>query len=92
MTFGLDYTTELLLEEFEAMECGQTLTGVDFHGVPADIVLKEKIFLGYASFEDVEDSVHSLYARQAISELIQTRVQTAQLVIDQDRFDALEMP
>lgn len=87
-----DYTTELLLEEFETMECGQTLTGVDFHGIPADIVLKEKTFLGYASFEDVEDSVHSLYARQAISELIQTRVQTAQLVIDQDRFDALEMP
>lgn len=87
-----DYTTELLLEEFASMECGQTLAGVDFHGVPADILLKEKRFLGYAAFENVEDSLCSLYARQAVAELIQTRAQAAQVEIDQDRFDALEMP
>lgn len=87
-----DYTTQLLLEEFETMECGQTLPGVDFHGRTADILLLKKTNLGYADIEDVEDSLRSLYAREKVSELIQTRAQEAQVEIDRERFDAIEMP
>lgn len=87
-----DYTTQLLLEEFETMECGQTLTGVDFHGRTADILLLKKTNLGCAGFEDVEDSLRNLYAREKVSELIQTRAQEAQVEIDHQRFDAIEMP
>lgn len=87
-----DYTTELLLEEFASMECGQMLYGVNFHGRTADILLQEKTYLGYADPEDVEDSLRNLYAREKVSELIQTRAQEAQVEIDHERFDAIEMP
>lgn len=87
-----DYTTEFLLEEFESMECGQTLAGVDLHGRPAEVRLLNKTFLGYADAESVESSLRDLYAREKTSEMIQTRAQEAQVEIDHGRFDAIEMP
>lgn len=87
-----DTLTQLLLEEFEVMECGQTISDVGFNDRQADIVLVEKSFQGYAELDEVEDSVRNLYAREAISELIEKRTQAAQVIIDRERFDALEMP
>lgn len=87
-----DTVTQFLLEEFEQMECGQAVSGVRVDGRQADIVLVEKQFQGYAELDAVEDSVRALYAREAISELIQARAQEAQVEIDQERFDAITMP
>lgn len=87
-----DTLTRFLLDEFEMMDCGQTISGVGFNGRQADIVLVEKSVQGYAELDTVEESVRDLYAREAISELIQTRAQAAQVEIDQERFDAIEMP
>lgn len=87
-----DTVTQLLLEEFERMECGQTISDVSIDGRQADIVLAEKQFQGYAELDAVEDSVRALYAREAIAELIQTRSQAAQVEFDQERFDAITMP
>lgn len=87
-----DYTTELLLEEFANMEPGQTLYGVDFHGRQADIRLLSVSDLGYAEFDTVEDPVRGLFAREAVSELIRTRAREAEVEVDRELFDAIEMP
>lgn len=87
-----DTLTQFLLQEFEEMDCGETIPDVPFNGRPAEIVLTAKDFQGYAELDEVEDSVRTLYARESLSELIRTRAETAEVEIDQGRFDALEMP
>lgn len=88
-----DYTTEDLLVRFDAMAVGETLRSYSYHGDAADITYRGRTHQGYVSFEDAADSLKAICAREELSALIESRVAAAEVVIlDQARFDALEMP
>ena len=88
-----DTTTEDLIDNyFSYMQPGETVTGYSYHGETADITLQSVEDMGYMSFEDAEYSLRAFYARTEISDLIAERVENAEIVFDQERWDALEMP
>ena len=88
-----DTTIEDLIDNYFAyMQPGETITGYTYHGETADITLQSVENLGYMSFEEAEDSLRAFYARSEISSLLADRVENAEIEIDQERWDALEMP
>ena len=44
------------------------------------------------SFEQAKDSLKVFYAREKLADLLEQRTQNADVVLDQARYDALEMP
>lgn len=87
-----DETTEILLDVFDTMTPGSAIDAFDYHGVTAKITFQSKTPQGYASFEDMKESLHALYARSELSALVQARAKAAEVVFDQARFDAVQMP
>lgn len=87
-----DEITEILVEQFNSMTPGSSISSFDYHGKTAEIILLSNTHQGHAAFEDVADSLHALYARSELSALIQARVKTATITLDQARFDAVQMP
>ena len=88
-----DTTVEdLIYNYFSYMQAGETISGYSYHGETADITLKSIEDLGYMSYEEAEDSLRVFFARSEISSLIAERVENAEIVFDQERYDALEMP
>lgn len=88
-----DTTTEdLIYNYFAYMNPGETIQGYSYRGETADITLQSVEDQGYMSFEEAEDSLRTFFARNEISELIADRVENAEIVFDQERYDALEMP
>lgn len=86
-----DTTTEDLIYQFETMEAGDMISGYGYRGEPADIVLLGKTAQGYLSFEEAKESLQTLYAREELSALIQSRAETAKVEIDRSRYDAIQM-
>lgn len=88
-----DTTVEDLIDNyFMYMQPGETITGYSYHGETADITLQSVEDLGYMSFEEAEYSLRAFYARTEINNLIAERVENAEIVFDQERWDAIEMP
>ena len=88
-----DTTIEDLINNYFAyMQPGETVQGYSYHGDTADITLQSVEDLGYMSFEEAEYSLRAFYARTEISDLIAERVENAEIVFDQERWDAVEMP
>lgn len=85
-------TEDLIYSYFDYMEPGETVENYDYYGEQVDIVLQSVEPLGYQSFEDAEDSLRVFYARSELSALIDSRAANAEVVFDQARYDALEMP
>ena len=88
-----DTTIEDLIDNYFAyVQPGETIQGYIYHGETADITLQSIEDLGYMSFEEAEYSLRAFYARIEISDLIAERAENAEIVFDQERYDALEMP
>lgn len=86
-----DTTTEDILLQLDFLAEGEVLQAYNYRGETVDITYLGKAHQGYTAFEDARDSLTALYARQTLSELVQTRVENAEIVFDRAQFDAVEM-
>ena len=73
------------------MQPGQSFT-YDYYGQEATVTLLDVQDEGVQSFEQAKDSLMVFYARQKLADLLEQRTQNADVVLDQARYDALEMP
>lgn len=85
-------TEDLIYHYFSGMQPGDEIKGYFYYDQYADLTLRSVEDLGYQSFEDAKDSLKVFYARQTLQETIASRAQAAQVLLDQPRYDALEMP
>lgn len=87
-----DTTTEdLIYNYFDYMKPGDSIQGYLYREDKVNIVLKSVESLGYMPFEEAEDSLRVFFARSEVSRLIAERVEAAEIVFDQDRYDAITM-
>lgn len=88
-----DTTTEdLIYNYFEVMEPGDRIQNYSFHGELADIIYQGKEHQGYQPYEEAKETLQAIYARDALSAQLQSRAESAEIKIDQPRFDAIQMP
>lgn len=85
-------TADLIYNYFAYMSPKDGIEGYPYRGEQADIVLNSVENLGYMSFEEAKDSLGVFFARRELGRLIEERVENAELVFDQARYDALDMP
>ena len=84
-------TEDLIYGYFTSMQPGQSFT-YDYYGQEATVTLLDVQDEGVQSFEQAKDSLMVFYARQKLADLLEQRTQNADVVLDQARYDALEMP
>lgn len=83
---------DLIYNYFPYMKAGEVVEDYTYQGKTADIELNSVEDLGYASFEESEESLRAFYAKAEISSLIDERTENAEIKINRERYDALEMP
>ena len=84
-------TEDLIYGYFTAMQPGQSFA-YEYYGQEAAVTLLDVQEEGVQSFEEARDSLKAFYARQKLADLLEQRTQNADVVLDQARYDALEMP
>ena len=84
-------TEDLIYGYFTAMQPGQSFA-YEYYGQEATGTLLDVQDEGVQTFEKAKDSLKVFYARQKLADLLEQRTQNADVVLDQARYDALEMP
>lgn len=83
---------DLIYNYFAYMNPGEVVEDYIYQGKNAEIELNSVEDLGYASFEESEDSLRAFYARAEISSLIAEKAENAEIKLNRERYDAIEMP
>lgn len=89
---GEETKEDLIYNYFSMMQPGQSIDYYIYNGREANIEFNGVESLGYASFEEAEKSLRAFYAKSEIAEWIEKMKKDADVVIDEVRYDALEMP
>lgn len=83
---------DLIYNYFSEMKPGQVVENYYYQGKEADVVFESVKNLGYATFEESKESLKAFYARAKLNELIAEKTENAEISMNQERYDALEMP
>ncbi len=89
---GEEVKEDLIYNYFPMMQAGEFIDYYIYDGREASIEFNGVKSLGYASFEETEKSLRAFYARAEVAGWIEKMTQDAEIVIDEARYDALEMP
>lgn len=89
---GEEVKEDLIYNYFPVMQPGQSVDYYIYDGREASIEFNGVESLGYASFEEAEKSLRAFYAKSEVAEWIENMTKDAKIVIDEERYDALEMP
>lgn len=87
-----DDMTNMLIYKFENMDDGDVIKNVYYRGKNADITLIQKKHQGYQTMDESKEALYAICADKELSELIQSRVDSAEVEIDIPRYEAIEMP
>lgn len=87
-----DDITNMLLHQFENMNTGDVIKNVYYRGKKADITLIEKKHQGYQTIDEAKETLYAICADKELSELIESRANSAEIEFDIARYEAIEMP
>ena len=82
----------LIYTHFSQMNPGESIAGFNYYGTVATVTLDSVEDLGFSALEDVEEGLKIILAESELSRMIEDRCHTAEIAIDQVRYDALKMP
>lgn len=89
---GEEVKEDLIYNYFSMMQPGESIDYYIYDGREASIEFQGVEILGYASYDEAEKSLRTFYARAEVAEWVEKMTEDAEVVIDEERYDALEMP